>query len=147
MCRCGGWTVLGKVWTSGCWGVTDQKLLSSVQFWFINTGVACVTPKLSFTNSGNIIASKTVCTVLLSCPVCPLLSFLSVCLCVTLMHCGQTVGRIKMKLGVEVGVDPGHIVLDGYSAPLPKRGTAPNLRPMSVVAKWLDGSRRHLVGR
>ena len=34
---------------------------------------------------------------------------------------------------------PGHIVLDGDPAP-PKRGThTPNFRPMSVVAKRLDG--------
>jgi len=30
-----------------------------------------------------------------------------------------------MKLGMEVGLGPGHIVLDGDPAPLPKRGTAP----------------------
>ena len=39
------------------------------------------------------------------CPVC-----LSVCLSVTFVHCGQTVGRTKMKLGVQVGLGPGHIV-------------------------------------
>jgi len=33
------------------------------------------------------------------------------------------------------------------SCPLPQRGTAPNVRPMSVVSKQLDGSRRHLVQR
>jgi len=52
-----------------------------------------------------------------------------------------------MKLGMEVGLDPGHIVLDGDPAPLLQRGTAPNFRPISVVAIWLDGSRCHLVGR
>jgi len=31
--------------------------------------------------------------------------------------------------------------------PILQRGTAPNFRPMFVVAKWLDGSRCHLVGR
>ena len=35
---------------------------------------------------------------------------LSVCLSVTLVYCGQTVGRIKMKLGTHVGLGPGHIV-------------------------------------
>jgi len=35
------------------------------------------------------------------------------------------VGRIKMKLGMQVGVGPGHIVLDGDPAPLQHRGTAP----------------------
>ena len=58
-------------------------------------------------------------------------------LSVMLVYCGQTAGWIKMKLGTEVGVGPGHIVSDGDPAPA-KRGTAPNFRPMSVVAKWLD---------
>jgi len=40
----------------------------------------------------------------LSCPVC---------LSVTLVYCGQTVGCAKMKLGMEVGFGLGHIVLDG----------------------------------
>ena len=72
------------------------------------------------------------------------LSVLSVCLSVTLVYCGQTVGWIKMKLGVLLGLGPGHIVLDGDPTP-PKSGTAPNFRPMSIVAKWLDGLRCHLV--
>jgi len=44
---------------------------------------------------------------------------LSVCLSIlsvlaeTLVYCGQTVGRIKIKLGMQVGLGPGHIVLDG----------------------------------
>ena len=42
-----------------------------------------------------------------------------VCLSVTFMHCGQTVGRIKMKLGKQVGLVPGHIVLGGTQLPLP----------------------------
>jgi len=33
------------------------------------------------------------------------------------MYCGQTVGRINMKLGTQVGLGPGHIVLDGDPAP------------------------------
>jgi len=33
------------------------------------------------------------------------------------VYCGQTVGWIKMKLGVQVGLCPGHIVLDGAPAP------------------------------
>jgi len=43
------------------------------------------------------------------------------CLSVTLVYCGQMVGRIKMKLGTRVGIGPGDIVLDGDPAPpLPK---------------------------
>jgi len=30
---------------------------------------------------------------------------------------------------------------------LPQRGTAPNFRPISAMAKWLDGSRWHLAWR
>jgi len=54
------------------------------------------------------------------CPSC--LSVLSV----TLVYCGQTVGRIKMKLGMQLGLGPGHIVRWG-PGPLPPRGTAPIL--------------------
>ena len=31
----------------------------------------------------------------------------------TFLHCGRTVVRIKTKLGMQVGLGPGHIVLDG----------------------------------
>ena len=41
------------------------------------------------------------------------------------IYCDQTAGWIKMALGMEVGLGPGHIVLDGESAPLPKKGTEP----------------------
>jgi len=72
---------------------------------------------------------------------CPVLSVLSI----ALVYCGQTVGQIKLKLGTQVGLGPGHIVLAGNPPPLPRRGTAPNFRSISVVAKWLDGSRCYLV--
>ena len=39
-----------------------------------------------------------------------------------------------MPLGMEVGLGRGHIVLHGTQLPL-KRDTAPNFRPMSIVAK------------
>jgi len=67
-----------------------------------------------------------------------------------------------MKLDMQVGLDPGHIVLDWDLAPPTERGTAAstseiygrrlclcpdNLQPMSIVAKWLDESRCHLVRR
>ena len=72
---------------------------------------------------------------------------LSVCpaLSVTLVYCGQTVGRIKVKLGMQAGLGPGHIVRWGPSSPLRKGGGTPNFRPVSVVAKWLDGLRCHFV--
>ena len=60
------------------------------------------------------------------------------------VYCGQTAGWIKMALGMEVGLSPGHSVLDRDPGP-PKRDTAPNFRPTSIVAKPLDASRYHLV--
>ena len=60
-----------------------------------------------------------------------------VVLSVMLVHCGHTIGWIKMSLGTEVGLSPGHIVLDGEPAPPTKRGTAapsPIFRPMSTAA-------------
>jgi len=68
-------------------------------------------------------------------------------LSVTLVHCGQMVGWIKMKLGMQVGLSPGHTVLDREPAPPPQRGRALNFWPISVVAKWLHGSRCNLVRR
>jgi len=44
-----------------------------------------------------------------------------VCLSITLVYCGQTVGWIKMPLGTEVGLSPSDIVLVGDAAPLPHR--------------------------
>jgi len=44
---------------------------------------------------------------------CPL------CRCVTLVYCGHMVGWINMSLGMEVGLSPGHIVLDGDPAAAP----------------------------
>jgi len=65
----------------------------------------------------------------------------------TLVYCGQMVGRIKMKLGVQVGLGPGHIVLDGDPASPPPKGTqSPIFGPYLL---WPNGSmvRCHLVGR
>jgi len=82
---------------------------------------------------------------------CPVLSLSwPVCLSVALVYCGQMVGRIKMKLEtwMQVGLGAILIVLDGDPAASQKGGTAPpHFRPMSIVAKWLDGSRCHLVWR
>jgi len=47
------------------------------------------------------------------CLFCPVLS---VCLSVTFMYCGQTVRRIRMPLGTEVGLGPGYIVRWGPSS-------------------------------
>jgi len=53
---------------------------------------------------------------------------------------------IKMPLDMEVGLGPENIVLDGDPAALHKKGAEPpNIRPMFIVAKPLDGSRWHLA--
>jgi len=52
------------------------------------------------------------------------------------VYCGQTARCIKMVLGMEVGLGPGHIVLDGDPAPLPKKGAVPPI--FGRVAKRLD---------
>ena len=77
--------------------------------------------------------------------------------------CGQMDGCIKMPLGMEVGLGPGHIVLDGDPVPLPKKRTRapifgpfllclngwsrPNFQPIFIVDKWLNTSRCHLIWR
>jgi len=38
------------------------------------------------------------------------------------VYYGQTAGWIMMTLGMEVGLGPGHMELDGDPAPLPKKG-------------------------
>ena len=63
------------------------------------------------------------------------LSVLS-CLSVTFVHCGQTVGRIKTKLGTQVVL--GHIVLDGDPVPPPPKGLShPIFGPFLL---WPNGS-------
>ena len=52
-----------------------------------------------------------------------------------------------MPLGTEIGLGPEDIMLDGDPAPsFQKRGQSPLpiFRPMSILAKLLDGSRWHL---
>jgi len=64
------------------------------------------------------------------------------------VYCGQTAGWIKMALGMEVGLGPVYIVLDGDTAPLPKKGQSPpNFPPIFIVAKRHDASRCRLVWR
>jgi len=66
------------------------------------------------------------------------LSVLSVCLSVTLVHCCQTVGRIKTKLGMEVGLGPGHTVLDGDPPSPPLKGHSPQFS--AQIAAWIKMS-------
>jgi len=57
------------------------------------------------------------------------------------VYCGQTAGWIKMPLHL---VRKQRCVRWGRSSPL--KGTqSPSFRLMSIVAKWLDGWRRHFV--
>jgi len=53
---------------------------------------------------------------------------LTVCLyvlSVTLVHCGQTVGWIKVKFAMQVGIGTRNIVLGGDPAPPPVKGHSP----------------------
>jgi len=74
---------------------------------------------------------------------------LSVCLSVMLVYCGQMVGRVKIKLGMRVGLSPGHIVLDGDPAPPPPKGHSP---PIFVPCQlwpngWMDQDATWYRGR
>jgi len=66
------------------------------------------------------------------CSVSPVLSM-------TLVYCGQTAGWNKMKLGTEVGLVPGHIVLDGDTAP-PKGAQPPTIFGLYLLWPygWMD---------
>jgi len=60
------------------------------------------------------------------------------------IRCGQTAGWIKMPLGTEVGRGSGDFVLHGdppHASPKRRRSPISNFRPMSIVAKQMDGSR------
>jgi len=64
--------------------------------------------------------------------------------------CGQMAGWMKMPFDMEVGLGPGDFVLDGDPALPSLKGDGaplPNFRPISIVAKRLDGPRRHLARR
>ena len=83
----------------------------------------------------------TVCKTVRPIPSDRCLSCLSV-MSVTLVYCGQTVGWVKMPLGMVVGLSPGHIVLDGQPALSPKEHS-PHFLPISVVVKaagWIKVS-------
>jgi len=67
------------------------------------------------------------------------------CLSVTLVHCGQTVRWIKMKLGTEVGLGPGHIVLDGDPATSTETGTAAPPPLFGRCLLWSNGRSSQLL--
>ena len=75
---------------------------------------------------------------------------------VTLVYCSQTVGRIKMKLGMQVVLGTGHIALDAEPArsPPPQERSTPKFRSIFLRlngcidqdATWYGGRprpRRH----
>jgi len=106
------------------WAGTGEADIHIVSFWA--TVCKTVRPMLSD-------RSLSVCLC-----VCP------VCLSVTFVHCGQRVGRIKMKLGMQVGLGPSHIVLDRDQLPLPK-GAHPQFSVHICCGQMAGGSRCHLV--
>jgi len=63
------------------------------------------------------------------------------------VYCGQTAGWIKMAFGMEVGLGPGHTVRWETSSPHKGHSSPPNFWSVSIVAKWLHGSKCHLVWR
>ena len=70
-------------------------------------------------------------------------------LSVTFVRCDQMVGRIKMKLGTQVGLGPGHIVLGGDPAPPPLNGHSPQVSAhicCAQMAAWIRMSLGMEVG-
>ena len=69
-------------------------------------------------------------------------------LSVTLVYNGPTIGCIKMPLGADVGLGPGHIVLDGDPAP-PKGAQPPQFSAhvcLGQTAGWIKMSLGREVG-
>jgi len=63
-------------------------------------------------------------------------------------YCGQTAGWIKMSLGVEVGLGPGHIVLDGTQLPPQKAAQPPIFGPCLLRQNvWMDQDTTWCGGR
>jgi len=53
------------------------------------------------------------------------------------VYCGQTAGRMKTPLGMEVDLGPGHSVLDGDPG-LPRKGhSSPSLFGPCILWPWL----------
>ena len=99
----------------------------------------------SFHHAMHFSAKRGIAIVIMS--VCPSICLLRSCIVINValqfvahIRCSQTAGWTKMPLGVEVGLCPGNFVLDGTQFSLRKMAQPPpNFRPMSIVAKRLDG--------
>jgi len=66
-----------------------------------------------------------------------------------LLYCDQTAGWIKMPLGAEVGLVPGHVLLVGDPAPPQKRGHSPQCSAhvcYGQTARWIKMSLGMKVG-
>jgi len=66
------------------------------------------------------------------------------------VYCGQTAGWIKMPVGMEVGLGPGHIVLDGDPALLsPQKEAQPPIFGPCLLWQngWMDQNATWCGGR
>jgi len=117
-CRKFGLTFTGcqDLRSTGLWWILDQIFYSGHLAYFLSecnvTGMAKRYIARSCTRKATnhfwATVYKTVCSMLsIRCLSCPVLS------CVTLVYCDRTVWWSKMKLRMQVGLGPGHIVLDG----------------------------------
>ena len=76
--------------------------------------------------------------------------FLSVCLSclsVMLVYCGQMAGWIKMKLGMQVGLGPSHIVFYRDPTPPPTKGANPPQFSAHVYCGQVAGWIKMQLGR
>jgi len=70
------------------------------------------------------------------------------CLSVTLVYCGQAVGWIKMKLGMQAGLGTGHVVLDGDPGPPLPKGHSPQFSAYifsGQMVRWIKMPLRRKV--
>jgi len=89
---------------------------------------------------------KTLCPLLSDrCPVCSVLSLCQSVCNVGVLWSNGWIDEVETWHGVDLG--PGHSVLDRDPVLPPKMGTAPNFRPMSVVAITSGWNNSHLVRR
>ena len=55
------------------------------------------------------------------------------------VYCGQTAGWMKVVLGMEVGLSPGDLVLDGHPVPFPQKGAEPPSPIFGPLLLWPNG--------
>ena len=70
------------------------------------------------------------------------------CLSAVWMYCGQTAGWIKTPFGMEIGLGPGHIALDGDPAPQKGAQQPPIFGPCLLWPNgWMDQDATLYAGR